>query len=125
MAVADFPSLAPTARTWTPGAPPLSRFNALNGKEVRVLHGTVFINTSLGLSFENLTETDATLITDHYELARGFYELFSLPSEVYAGLSTYTNILPPTTNWRYAAAPAVTYPAPGIVSVSVELVAVL
>lgn len=124
MAIANFPSLAPTTRAWTPGIPPSSRFSSLNGKEVRILHGTTPVNTTLVLQFENLTEANAKLITDHYELARGPFEIFSLPAQVYAGLSVYNNIQPALTNWRYSTTPSVTYPSPGIVSVSVELVAV-
>jgi hypothetical protein len=125
MAVADFPSLKPTARTWTPGTPPASTFTSLSGSEYRVLHGNTPLGTALTLDFGNLLEADAKLITDHYVTAKGVFEVFSLPATVYDGLAVYNNIQPSGTSWRYVAAPAVSYPAPGIVTVSVQLAAVV
>lgn len=125
MAVADFPALKPTARTWTPGVQPASTFTSLNGTEYRVLHGNTPIGTSLTLDFSNLLESDAKLITDHFVTAKGVFEVFSLPSSVYDGLAVYNNIQPAGTSWRYQGPPSVSYPAPGVVTVSVQLAAVL
>lgn len=124
MAIADFPSLTPSARSWTPGTQPMTAFTSLAGAEVRVLHGSTPIGTQLQLTFSNLLEATANQITDHYLLARGTFELFDLPAAVYGGMSTYSNIKPAGSLWRYASAPSVDFVAPGVQNVSVSLVAV-
>jgi hypothetical protein len=125
MAVAAFPTLKPTNRVWTPGVEPSSTFRSLNGTEYRVLHGNTPLNTALQLDFANLLESDAKLITDHFATAKGVFEVFFLPSSVYDGLAVYNNIQPSGTSWRYVGPPSVSYPAPGVVTVSVQLTAVL
>lgn len=124
MAIADFPSLTPSARAWTPGTQPMTAFTSLAGAEVRVLHGSTPIGTQLQLTFSNLLEATANQITDHYLLARGTFELFDLPAAVYAGMSSYSNIKPAGSLWRYASAPSVDFVAPGVQNVTVSLLAV-
>jgi len=124
MAIADFPALTPSARSWTPGTQPMTAFTSLAGAEVRVLHGSTPIGTQLQLSFSNLQEATANLITAHYLLARGTFELFDLPSAVYGGMSGYSNIKPAGSLWRYSGAPSVEYVSPGVQNVSVSLTAV-
>lgn len=124
MAIADFPALTPSGRSWTPGTQPMTAFTSLAGAEVRVLHGSTPINVGLQLNFSNLQETTANLITAHYLLARGTFELFDLPAAVYGGMAGYSNIKPSGSLWRYAGAPSVDYVSPGVQNVSVDLVAV-
>lgn len=124
MPVQAFPSIQPTARTWTPGMQPMSTFASLAGYEVRVQHGSVAVGAQLSLSFQNLKEEIGKQITDHFALAQGTFETFQLPAEIYAGMSSYSYVTPNTTTWRYTAKPSVTYVAPGIQTVSVDLTAV-
>ena len=124
MAVAAFPAIEPSVRSWTPGARPASSYSSLSGYEVRVQHGSLAIGSSLSLSFSNLTEAVGKQITDHYATAQGSFETFALPAEVFAGMSGYDYITPAGTTWRYAGPPSVSYVAPGIQSVSVELLAI-
>ena len=124
MAVANFPSIAPTSRSWTPGARPLSTYSSLSGYEVRVQHGNTAIGTALSLGFDNLTEAVGKQITDHYITAQGSFDTFALPAEIFAGMNSYAYVTPSGTTWRYARPPAVTYVAPGIQTVSVELIAI-
>jgi hypothetical protein len=124
MAITAFPSLAPTARAWTPGVQPVTNFTSMSGYEVRVMLGADPIGTSLSLTFENLKEASIKQITDHFTLAKGVYEVFSLPAAVFAGMSTYSQVTPSGQSWRYAAAPSISWVGPGVGSVSVELVAV-
>lgn len=124
MAIAAFPSVKPSARTWTPGARATSAFTSLSGYEVRVQHGSTAVGARLSLSFQNLTEAVSKQITDHFDLARGSFETFALPADVFSGMTGYEYITPSATTWRYAGPPSVTFVSPGIQSVSVELVAV-
>ena len=124
MAITAFPALAPTARAWTPGLPPVSSFTSMSGYEVRVMLGAEPVGTTLELVFENLKEADIKQITDHFTLAKGVYEVFSLPASVFAGMTTYAQVTPSGQFWRYAAPPVIEWVGPGIGSLSVQLVAV-
>jgi len=99
-------------------------FTSTSGYEVRVLQGSASVGQQLSLVFSNLLEAKGKEITDHYEAMRGTFGLFDLPAVVFGGMSSSGHIKPASNMWRYAGAPGVTYVAPGIVSVSVELVAV-
>lgn len=124
MAVANFPSIEPSSRAWTPGSQPVQAFTALSGYEARILLGPNPIGASLGLSFQNLTESVFLQITDHYAVAKGTYEVFDLPAEVFAGMTSYAGVTPSEYKWRYAAPPSIDWVAPGIGNASVSLVAV-
>jgi hypothetical protein len=124
MAVSAFPNLKPTARTWTPGVQPMSNFTSMSGYEVRVMVGPDPIGTALQLTFENSAEADIRQITDHYVLAKGMFEVFSLPAETFAGMTTYGQVTPSGFSWRYAGPPSIEWLMPGVGSVSVSLVAV-
>ena len=124
MAVAAFPSIKPSARTWVPGSKPQTTYRSQGGYEVRIQHGNLVVGGQLILGFQNLLEATGKLITDHYATAEGSFETFSLPADIFAGMSSYSYINASGTTWRYASAPTVSYVAPGIQSISVDLLAV-
>jgi hypothetical protein len=84
-----FPSLTPSARSWTPGQPVASAFVSSSGYEVRVLQGAASVGQQLSLVFSNLLEAKGKEITDHYEAMRGTFGLFDLPAEVYGELRAH------------------------------------
>lgn len=122
--MANFPSLRPSVRTWTPAAPPMQTFTSQSGYEVRVRYGSVNVGSKLSLAFDNLLEADANSITAHYLGQQGSFTEFDLPSTLFAGMTDSSGITPSGSKWRYGAPPTVSYVAPGIASVSVELVSV-
>lgn len=124
MAVASFPSIKPSSRTWTPGAQPVQSFTALSGYEARVLLGPNPIGASLSLGFQNLTETVFLQITNHYATAKGTYGIFDLPADVFAGMSSYSGVTPSGYQWRYSGPPSIEWIAPGIGNATVSLLAV-
>lgn len=124
MAVAAFPSLSPSSRTWTPGSQPVQTFTALSGYEARVLLGPKPIGAILTLGFQNLIETQFLQITSHYATASGTYEVFDLPASIFAGMTNYAGVTPTGYKWRYSAPPTVEWVAPGIGTVAVTLTAV-
>jgi hypothetical protein len=124
MAVAAFPGLKPSARSWTVGSRPVKSFTSLSGYEARVLLGPLAIGGSIGLQFTNLLEADVLQITGHYETAKGSYEVFDLPASVFAGMANGSSVTPATAKWRYGGPPSVDWVAPGIASVNVSLVQV-
>lgn len=124
MAVQPFPSIKPSARSWIPGSRPQTAFRSQGGYEVRIQHGNVATGAQLSLGFQNVLEAVGKQITDHYAIAQGSFETFSLPAELFAGMTTYNYITATGTTWRYANPPSVTYVAPGIQSINVDLLAV-
>jgi len=124
MAVTAFPAIEPSSRAWVPGAQPVKAFVTLSGVESRVMLGSQPVGTSLQLSFQNLTESVALLIINHFATAKGTFETFALPAAVFAGMTDYSSVTPDGQTWRYAATPSVDWVSPGIANVSVSLVAI-
>ena len=121
--MSQFPSLRPTKRVFNPGDLPVSSFRSISGKETRVLTGDTFHNHSADLTFENLQESAASSILEHFYNQKGTFLQFTLPSAVWAGWTEYTIAVDSTQKWRYAGRPTVTAVSPSIMTVSVNLVA--
>ena len=82
------------------------------------------LGASLDLVFENAFEDEIKQITDHYTLAKGVYEVFALPAETFAGMTTYGQVTPAGFSWRYSGPPSIEWLSPTVGSISVSLVAV-
>ena len=124
MAITAFPAIEPSSRAWTPGSQPVKAFSTLSGYESRVMLGSEPIGASLQLSFQNLTESIALAISNHFSTAKGTFETFVLPAAVFAGMTDYSTVAPTGQEWRYAAAPSINWVSPGVANVGVSLVAV-
>lgn len=122
--MSTFPSVKPSARVWTPGSRSQTIHQALDGVEIRFVHGTRTVGQQLSLSFDNVTETVGKSITDHYAANGTTYGTFALPAEVFAGMNAYNYTNEATNAWRYAGPPQVTYQTPGYQSVTVDLLGV-
>ena len=122
--MSTFPSVKPSSRSWTPGARPQTIHQALDGVEIRFVHGTRTVGQQLSLSFENVTEAVGKSITDHYAANGTTYGTFALPAEVFAGMNAYNYTNEATNAWRYAGPPQVTYQTPGYQTVTVDLLGV-
>lgn len=92
---------------------------------MRVLLSNTRSGDVLRLSYENLQETDANLIIDHYVGQRTTFDAFDLSTEVYAGITDSSAITVSGNKWRYSQAPEVQYLSPDVQSVSVELIQVI
>ena len=118
----SYPTLEPTSRTWTLGQAGQDSFVAASGVETRVLFGSLVIGQQLELTYANITEAEARLFDNHHVSVRGTFDSFSLPNQVFAGMSTafgtYVN------KWRYAESPTIESVKNGIHTVSVSLIAV-
>lgn len=118
-----FPDIAPSARSWTPGVMPQSEFVTLSGYQVRTSHSDVLVGGRLELGFENLRETVARQIVDHYQAQQSTFDAFPLSAGVWAGMgSDYVTVT--GQQWRYAGPPGVSWAAPDVMTVNVSLVAV-
>ena len=120
-----FPPLKPTARSWTAGQLPMQSFVGMGGNEIRVVTGNRMAGQQLSLVFGNLQEAQASLISTHYDGRLGSFLAFEVPSEIYAGWAYSQSSKPAGNRWRYAGPPSMSFVAPGIITVSVDLVAVI
>ena len=117
-----FPSIKPSRRSFSVGALPVSTFQALSGKEVRVVLGDTMHGHSVSLSFSNIQEPAVKLITDHWYAQSGTALAFNLPQSVWAGWDQYESAITPGQKWRYSGQPSIDAVSPGIMNVSVELI---
>lgn len=102
--MADFPSLTPSSRTFTPEEYAGAAAIALGGKQSRVAHSTSSFGAQLRLSFIGLTEAERFSIEAHYHGQQGGFLAFELPAEMFADL---TGVVDPCPLWRYAVAPEI------------------
>jgi len=61
-----FPNIKPSGRSYTPGEFPQTQFQALNGATTVVRFSNRRVNSTLQLSFDNISDADAADILDHY-----------------------------------------------------------
>jgi len=118
----SYPTLNPTARTWTPGSFGQSSFNMASGAEVRVLYGAVATNHELSLAYANISEAHALAFNTHYTSVQGNFQSFTLPAAIFAGMTTAFTF--GTNRWRYTGPPTIESVKAGIYNVSVSLIAV-
>lgn len=120
--MAAFPDLEPNIRTYNFGLFPLTEVSSQTAGTVRFSHGVTPENYRLILGYTALTDADATLLREHFQEQGGTYRSFELPSIVWAGHSSSSNIVPYTVLWRYSTAPEEEHLAVGRVNVTVDLV---
>lgn len=105
--MAAFPSLTPSSRTFTPGEYPHTAYQAWNGREGRVRHSNVMLNSTLRLSFISLTEANMLSILSHYNGQQGGYLAFTIPSQLLSGVSAAADYTLTGYQWRYAEPPII------------------
>ena len=86
--MATFPSITPSARTYSPGDLPSVMQASLSGVTSGYRRGNRRVEQNLELSYQNLTEAQVTEIRNHYDGQKGSYEIFFLSSEVWTGYGT-------------------------------------
>lgn len=114
--MADFPSLTPETRTFTPGSFAVYRARTLSGDQVGIRRTNAATNYLLSLTFINSTVADQKSIFTHYATQNRF-QPFDLPSSITSGGGFS---FPTSYQWIYVAPPEVTF-SPGRVEVSVQL----
>jgi len=121
-----FPNLTPSARSFTPGDWPIKRYKALSGAEIRILYGNLQTEATLDLTFENITDANASSFLTHYNETQGTFYTFGLTGAVFDGWSGSTSALnaPSGAAWRYAEPPQITNVHRGRSTVQVKLIAV-
>ncbi len=118
--MADFPSLTPETRTYTPGSFAVYRTGTLSGNQITVRRNNAATNYLLSLTFVSSTTSLQSTIFNHYAVHHRF-QPFDLPSSITDGGGFS---LPANYQWIYAGPPEVTFkPGRAEVSVQLELVA--
>lgn len=99
---------------------------------MRILYGNRRTGTELELSYENISDTQASDFLTHYEDVKGTYGTFSIRDETRSGWdrNAAPSSAPPFdapsgNTFRYADAPQISSVRPGRSSVTVRLVSVL
>jgi hypothetical protein len=123
-----YPTIRPTARSFSAGDYPVKTFKAQSGAEVRILYGSKRTGMTIELTYQNIADSLADDFVAHYDEVKGQFGTFALPSELRAGWGGSQSALDATgtgVTWRYAEAPSISSVRPGISSVQVQLVGVL
>ena len=66
-----FPNIKPSAREYSPGEFPQTIFQAQNGASVAIKFGNLRVNAKLRLTFQNISDLEASRILRCYELVNG------------------------------------------------------
>lgn len=123
MALIPFPDLRPTSRSYTPGEYPARSFVALNGATTILRYSNRRSNSSLDLSFENISDERAAEVLAHYEAVTraGDWIQFTAANGL-AGVSVALQPWLAEANsglrWRFAEPPKVSSIFPGRSTVS-------
>ena len=114
--MADFPSLDPQVRSYTPGSYAVLRTNTLSGAEIPVRRNNAAIDHILNFTFISGTVAIQNEVFSHYAVHNRF-QPFDLPASVLAGSGL---TFPTNYQWIYSRPPEVAY-EPNKITVSVEL----
>lgn len=131
MAIA-FPSLTPSSRNITAPTWPTTSSTSQSGIKSKRLWGSKPSQLTLALSFDNISDANATQILVAYQSAKGGVLELDVPSEIYGGLSldllawVDQNSTGSGMKWYFGEeSPTIESVAPGRSSVRVTLVAEL
>jgi hypothetical protein len=119
-----FPSLTPATRRYSMGIFPVTEERGFGGGSIRFRHGSTAYGHTLELTFTALTQAQAKQLRDHYRIQQGGLRSFQLSSQAWAGHTSFTDLVPLTTEWRYASPPTEEHLAVGYVNVTISLVSV-
>lgn len=121
----QFPKIKPSSRSFKPGQFPVKVYRAASGATVKRAFGNRAFGYQLEVEFENILDSVALQIIDHYNSTKGGFERFTLPADLFVGMSaalTATIQSPTQIKWEYAEAPDVKSVILGRSSVSVNFV---
>lgn len=120
--MASFPELEPAIRSYDFGAFPLTIEPSLAAGTVRFRHAIVASDYQLTLGYQYLTDAEAILIREHFAEQGGGNISFQLPTIVWKGQGSASNIVPFGMRWRYASPPEEEHFSGGYINLQVSLV---
>jgi hypothetical protein len=122
--MATFPAIRPTRRSFTFGEYPVKAYRALSGKVVRRSFGSKPYGHLLELMFEGIDDNVVNQLFDHYNIQQGVTIGFTLPDEVFSGISSELRgklQAPSSIEWIYAETPTVESIYSGRSNVTIKL----
>lgn len=123
--MADFPSYAPSSRSFSPGAYPQKSYKSLSGFVTKRTFGDKPFGAKLDLEFSNISDDKAAVILDHYRYQTARNARFRLSAKVLSGLSANLKQLADGSvddlRWEYESPPQIQSVRPGFSSVRVSL----
>lgn len=121
---AQFPGIKPAERSFRLGQYPIKSYRALSGATVKRAFGNRAYGYELQLSFNNISDAVTSQLIDHYNATSGGFERFTLPAELFVGMSTTLagKIQSPTQiKWEYTNPPEVRSVINGRSTVTINL----
>jgi len=121
---AQFPGIKPAERSFRLGQYPVKSYRALSGATVKRAFGNRAYGYELQLSFNNISDAVTSQLIDHYNATSGGFERFTLPAELFVGMSTTLagKIQSPTQiKWEYTNPPEVRSVISGRSTVTINL----
>lgn len=123
-----FPNLKPSTRSYSPGEFASTEFKALNGAITKLRYGNRRHNSTLSLTFANISDDNAVLILDHYNLITltGDWASFSTTSAAAGASAALVPWLEESVSglrWRYASPPNVSSVKKGLSTIQCEFIA--
>lgn len=121
---AQFPGIKPAERSFRLGQYPVKSYRALSGATVKRAFGNRAYGYELQLSFNNITDAVTSQLIDHYNATSGGFERFTLPAELFIGMSATlaSKIQSPTQiKWEYTNPPEVKSVINGRSTVTINL----
>jgi hypothetical protein len=124
---AIFPSIKPTARSYTPGRYPQTFFQSINGATSVIQFGAQQYNSELTLSFVNIDDDQANGIIKTYEDSNGQWGNVEFRSGVMdcVGADMAIRMKEGLLRWRFAEPPTVTYKFRNLCDVQCSFIAYL
>jgi len=124
--MAAFPSFAPTSRSFTPGTYPQRSYRSLSGVVTKRTFGNAPSQSALEMNFDNVADSTATAIINHYRSQTAINKRFQLSAITMGGMdSGLVNIADGTIDnlrFEYKEPPSVQSVRPGRSSISVSLI---
>lgn len=121
---AQFPGIKPAERSFRLGQYPVKTYRALSGATVKRAFGNRAYGYELQLSFNNISDAVTAQLIDHYNATSGGFERFTLPAELFVGMSATlaSKIQSPTQiKWEYTNPPEVKSVINGRSTVTINL----
>lgn len=128
MSAVAFPNLKPTSRSYSPGEFASIEFKALNGAITKLRYGNRRHNSTLSLTFANISDDNVVLILDHYSLitVTGDWASFTTSNATAGASASLVPWLAESASglrWRYASSPKVSSVRNGLSTIECEFIA--
>lgn len=124
--MAAFPSFAPSSRSFKPGIYPQRAYRSLSGVVTKRTFGNSPSQSTLDLTFDNVADSTATAIINHYRSQTAANRRFQLSATTTggldAGLVSIANGTIDNLRFEYKDPPSVQSVRPGRSSISVSLI---